>query len=97
MIDLNLGCPQQIAKKGNYGAFLLEQEERVLEIVKKCVTLPIPFCCKIRIFEDRDRTLSFVKKLEESGIWMLTVHGRTRHQNKHLVGETDWDIIKEIK
>jgi len=28
---------------------------------------------------------------------MLTVHGRTVHQNKQFVGEANWDIIKKIK
>ena len=28
---------------------------------------------------------------------MLTVHGRTKEQNKERVGECDWKIIKKIK
>lgn len=56
IVDLNLGCPQQIAKRGNYGSFLLEQEELVCKIVEKCVHLPVPFSVKIRLFEERERS-----------------------------------------
>lgn len=32
-VDLNLGCPQKIAKKGNYGAFLLPKPELCEQII----------------------------------------------------------------
>ncbi|KAF7701676.1 tRNA-dihydrouridine(16/17) synthase [NAD(P)(+)], partial [Cucumispora dikerogammari] len=32
-IDLNLGCPQKIAKKGNYGAFLAEDTKLTYSLV----------------------------------------------------------------
>ena len=48
-VDLNLGCPQGIAKKGNYGAFLADDLPRVVEIVSTLhKNLAVPVCCKIR-------------------------------------------------
>lgn len=41
--------------------------------------------------------MNLVKRIEAAGCSLLTVHGRTKEQNKHLVGTCDWDIIKKIK
>lgn len=59
--------------------------------------LKIPVCCKIRILPDEKATLDLCKKIEEAGCSILTVHGRTKEQNKHRVANCDWEIIKKIK
>lgn len=41
--------------------------------------------------------MELVKGIQDAGCWLLTVHGRTKEQNKHLVGPCDWDTIKLIK
>ncbi len=96
--DINLGCPQGIARKGHYGSFLLEDEDLVLKIAGYLSNnLKCGVSCKIRLFPDINRTLTLVKNLEERGIKVLTVHGRTKEQNKLLVGECDWSAIRKIK
>ena len=67
-------------------------------MVKKLAdNLKIPVCCKIRILPEREKTLALVKGIEEAGCSILTVHGRTKEQNKHTMGSCDWEIIKTIK
>lgn len=49
-IDINCGCPQGIARRGNYGAFLLEQEETLLTLVRHLVKhLHVPLSVKVRL------------------------------------------------
>mmetsp|Transcript_13850 Transcript_13850/g.29131 ORF Transcript_13850/g.29131 Transcript_13850/m.29131 type:complete len:439 (+) Transcript_13850:340-1656(+) len=52
-IDINCGCPQGIARRGDYGAFLLEQEDKLLKLVRHLVAnLTIPLSVKVRLLPD---------------------------------------------
>jgi tRNA-dihydrouridine synthase len=100
-IDFNLGCPQGIAKRGRYGAFLLEETELLVRIVSTLARGPnaiaCPVTCKIRLLPSIEDTLALCHALVGAGCSLLTVHGRTREQNKHTVGECDWGKIKIIR
>ncbi|KAG7365857.1 tRNA-U20-dihydrouridine synthase [Nitzschia inconspicua] len=111
-IDINCGCPQQIAKKGNYGAFLLEQEETLLTLVRHLVRhLTVPLSIKVRLlpppdssgppmgnFDVPSESLKLYQKLVDAGIHLLTIHGRTRKQKSDLTGHSDWETIgKAVK
>lgn len=59
-IDLNLGCPQDRARDGLFGSFLLDKchWERVFACVKACseslAPHNVPMFCKIRLIEGGD-------------------------------------------
>jgi len=100
--DLNCGCPQNIAKRGNYGAYLLEKENGnvVVDVVKtliKEVGNEIPISVKVRILPSGvEDSLKLYKRLVDAGASMLTIHGRNRIQKGLKTGKTDWDAIKRV-
>ncbi|KAF8049137.1 hypothetical protein N665_2285s0004 [Sinapis alba] len=97
-VDINLGCPQRIARRGNYGAFLMDNLPLVKALVEKLAqNLSVPVSCKIRIFPNLQDTLNYAKMLEDAGCSLLAVHGRTRDEKDGKKFRADWGAIKEVR
>lgn len=97
-VDINLGCPQRIAKRGNYGAFLMDKLPLVKSLVEKlALNLNVPVSCKIRVFPDLQDTLKYAKMLEDAGCALLAVHGRTRDEKDGKKIRADWKAIRAVK
>lgn len=97
-VDINFGCPQRIAKAGNYGAFLMEKPELQYNLIKTLHDhLNIPVFCKIRVYPEYERTLEYARMCERAGAQLITVHGRTREMKGCKQGLADWEQIKKLK
>jgi len=101
--DLNCGCPQTIAKRGEYGAFLLEKHNGDA-LVKVCVNLVrelghrVPISVKVRLLPTgiQDSLRLYRRLVCHAGVAMLTVHGRTRLQKGLRTGRADWDAVTQV-
>ena len=97
-VDLNLGCPQGIAKRGNYGAFLQEDWDLIYRLINKLhLNLDIPVTAKMRVLETKEKTLEYAKMILSAGASILTVHGRQRDQKGHWTGLADWKVIRYLR
>ncbi|KAK3634303.1 tRNA dihydrouridine synthase [Elasticomyces elasticus] len=97
-VDLNLGCPQGIAKRGGYGAFLQEDWETIHKLIRNLHdNLEIPVTAKMRVLDTRERTLEYAKMILDAGASIITVHGRLREQKGHYTGLADWSILRYLR
>ncbi len=99
IIDINMGCPvNKVAKKAGAGASLLQDPNKVYEIVKNVVNaVKKPVTVKIRIGWDNEHIncIENAIMIEKAGASAITVHGRTRSQM--YTGKADWSYIKKVK
>jgi tRNA-dihydrouridine synthase A len=80
-INLNVGCPSDRVKSGNFGACLMAQPEivaRVVEAMQQAVDLPVTVKHRIGV-DERDRyedLADFVKTVANAGCGRFTIHAR---------------------
>jgi tRNA-dihydrouridine synthase B len=103
IIDINMGCPAKKVCNVAAGSALLRDEPLVQKIVEAVVQAvgigpnAVPVTLKIRTGWDRENknALAVAKLAEQSGISMLTVHGRTRADLYH--GAAEYETIQAVK
>jgi tRNA-dihydrouridine synthase 1 len=98
-VDINLGCPQLVARKGHYGAWLQDDWPLIQRLVGTLVAgLNVPVTAKIRVFpNDEAKTVAYASMLAASGVSMLAVHGRGRDQRGLHTGLANWHLIAAIQ
>ena len=97
-IDINMGCPApKVANHGGGSGLLkdLPLAERVARAVIEASDVPVS--AKIRIGWNGESMVAveLAKRLEQAGISMITVHGRTREQQ--YAPPVDLDAIAAVK
>ncbi len=98
LIDINMGCPSRKVTGGQSGSALMRVPDLALEIIAAVVgASDVPVTLKMRTGWDFDslNAPELAKAAENSGIRMITVHGRTR--NQFYNGSSDWGFIRKVK
>lgn len=106
-VDLNLGCPQGIARRGHYGSFLMEEWDTIHTILHTLhCELEVPVTAKIRVFDQPDGsggrrmdlglTLAYIKMILDAGASVICIHGRTRAMKGQDSGLADMEFVKRL-
>ncbi|MBN2472272.1 MAG: tRNA dihydrouridine synthase DusB [Anaerolineae bacterium] len=98
IVDINMGCwVPKLAKKGSGAALMRDvcAAASVVEAVVKAVDVPVTV--KIRSGWDaaHPTALDFAHAAEDLGVQLIAVHARYAVQG--FKGESDWDIIRQVK
>ncbi len=98
LIDINMGCPVKKVVNGYAGSALMKDEllaKKILESVANSVKIPVTLKMR-KGWDDNSLNAPRIAKIaEESGIKMITIHGRTRCQM--YKGKSDWKFVKNVK
>lgn len=98
IIDINFGCPVKKVVNGHAGSALMRDEvhaARILEATVKAVKIPVTLKMRTGWDHANRNAPSLARVAEQSGIKMITVHGRTRCQ--FYEGSADWAFVREVR
>ena len=99
IVDINFGCPVRKVAVGQQAGSALMRDEiaaaRILQATAEAVSAPVTL--KMRMGWDHASLNAprLAQIAEQSGIRMVTIHGRTRQQ--FYTGTADWDFVAAVK
>jgi tRNA-dihydrouridine synthase B len=99
IVDINFGCPVRKVAVGQQAGSALMRDEiaaaRILQATVGAVSAPVTL--KMRMGWDHASLNAprLAQIAEQSGIRMVTIHGRTRQQ--FYTGIADWDFVAAVK
>lgn len=97
-VDINWGCPvKKVVAKGAGSAILKDIPKmiRLTAAVVKSVNVPVTVKTRLGWEESDKPIVQVAEMLQDVGVQMLSIHGRTRSQM--YSGTADWTLIGEIK
>lgn len=96
-LDFNCGCPVNKVVKQNAGSAWLKRLDELYDLLKEMSSISSkPVILKTRIgFSSIIDIEDFVKKVSETNVQAIAIHGRTR--NEFFSGPVHYDIIKKAK
>ncbi|KAI0333200.1 FMN-linked oxidoreductase [Cubamyces sp. BRFM 1775] len=99
-VDLNLGCPQEAAREGHYGGYLLDKKDwPAVEGIVSALShsLPVPVSAKLRLCQHTPATHELGARLEAAGASWLTLHARHVSARRRRQGAADLVQVKTLK
>jgi len=98
IIDINMGCPAKKVCNTMAGSALLRDEPlvgQILEAVVEAVDVPVTLKFRTGWDSENRNALRIARIAEDSGIRLLSLHGRTRACG--FSGHAEYDTIREVK
>jgi tRNA-dihydrouridine synthase B len=98
LIDINFGCPVKKVVNGHAGSSLMRDEvlaARILEATARAVKIPVTLKMRMGWDQSSLNAPNLARIAQESGIRMVTIHGRTRCQ--FYEGVADWGFVRRVK
>ena len=97
-VDVNLGCPvKKVVGRGSGAALARDIHATAAVLGAMVQAVDVPVTAKMRTGWDHETVNApeLARALEDVGVAMVTVHGRTR--NQAYAGFADWDVIARVK
>ena len=98
IVDFNFGCPAHQVTCTGAGAALLNEPEKVKQIVEAMVSVsekPVTVKMRLGMNEKKITVVQLAKAVETAGAAAIAVHGRTLEQQ--YSGTANWDMIRQVK